>query len=69
MSPRPASVAAALFQWPQRSQSPPRLPTSEPTMARGDILPPSGRAGANKTHKNNTIDTTINRDAGGRMRG
>ena len=69
MSPRPASVAAALIQWPQRSQSPPRLPTSEPTMARGDILPPSGRTGANKTHKNNTKDTTINRNVDGGTRG
>ena len=54
MSPRPASVAAALIQWPQRSQSPPRLPTSEPTMARGDILPPSERIEARYAHKNNT---------------
>eukprot|EP00956_Cyclotella_meneghiniana_P038126 scaffold149040_cov62-Cyclotella_meneghiniana.AAC.6 len=68
MSPQLASVEAALIQWPQRLQSPPRLPTSEPMMARGDILPPSGRTGgANKTHKhkNNTKDTTINRNVGG----
>ena len=69
MSPRLAAAAAALIQRPQRSQSPPRLPTSEPTMARGDILPPSGRTGANKTHKNNTKDTTINRNVDGGTRG
>ena len=69
MSPRPASVAVALIQWPQRSQSPPRLPTSEPTMARGDILPPDGTTGAGETTKTLRNHTTINRYAVGGMRG
>ena len=53
MSPRPTSVAASI-QWLQWSQSLPMLPMSEPTMARGDILPPLGRIEARDAHKNNT---------------
>ena len=43
--------------------------TSERMMARANDSPPAGRTGAMEAHKNKTNHTTINRDAGGGMRG
>eukprot|EP00956_Cyclotella_meneghiniana_P009881 scaffold13658_cov75-Cyclotella_meneghiniana.AAC.5 len=65
----PVAVSGASIQPPQRSKSRPRLLTSEPTMPRRDISPPSGRIEAREATPTHTTHTTINRDAGGGMRG